>query len=132
MLLPPPKAPQPGSRRGGGLSEPRIQQEQRSLCSAAKSNGKCRDEKLRLDCVTAASLLDAGGANPMQKDDCNALTSALLALLTAKFEDAAAFAMDGQAQRCAHVADLVGQVRRLTDDAMNLVDAIEVVNNSGS
>jgi hypothetical protein len=42
----------------------------------------------------------AGGDTQMQDDDSNALNSALFALLTAKFEDAAAFAVEGQDLRC--------------------------------
>lgn len=68
----------------------------------------------------------------MQDDDCNALNSALFALLTAKFEDAAVFAVEGQDPRCRHVADLVVQMRHLTEQAMTLIDAIDVVDNSRS
>ncbi|MDX3910801.1 MAG: hypothetical protein QHC67_13425 [Sphingobium sp.] len=68
----------------------------------------------------------------MQDDDCNALNSALFALLTAKFEDAAAFAVEGQDPRCPHTGDLVVQVRYLAEQAIKLIDAIDMVDNSRS
>ena len=68
----------------------------------------------------------------MQEDDRKTLISPLFALLTAKFEDAAAFAVDGQNPNCAHIADLLVQIRHLTDQAITLADAIDVVDNSRS
>lgn len=66
----------------------------------------------------------------MQDDDIDALIGQLFALLTAKFEDGAGLAVEGQVPRPAQIPELVGRVRTLACNATTLCDAIAAADAS--